>query len=235
MLAVAEFLTRLLLPWRKEREQPLSSAVGEGWIEGGWAAIGGEVSAATPPNLPIGRFPRCEVSHPPTHSSLDQACLRYNFQVSICSQVVQNVGYTIRFSYATDIFCFWSFKSRSKWPLIAVANKADDLWDIFQSLEMFCLKFRAWEGFCGAQWGEGECIVGEMRTHCAADSSHCLSIKSPPPSRNRIKTRPGFVSSSLKALLRRIWYSGPHITSATENGFISFWSNIAMHCLKYMN
>ena len=40
---------------------------------------------------------------------------------------------------------------------------------------------------------------GEMRTHCAADSSHCLSIKSPPPSQNRIKTRPVLVSSSLKA------------------------------------
>ena len=48
------------------------------------------------------------------------------------------------------------------------------------------------------------CAAVEMRTHCAADSSHCLSIKSPPPSWNRIKTQPGFVSSSLKALLPRI-------------------------------
>ena len=57
--------------------------------------------------------------------------------------------------------------------------------------------------WCARTSAEGEWTDGNQgqRTHCAADTSHCLAIKSPPPSRNRIKTRQVFVWSSLKALL----------------------------------
>ena len=148
---------------------------------------------------------------------------------AVCSMCVLHKGS----SSAIYKLVFWSFCSRTTWPLIGPRTKPMT-WAIFlHQPGNRLLDIQPIGGFCGAHcrdalWSEMRIGSGGHIVRWILASSHCLPIWSSPNSRNKAKIHASFCFHLLwRPILPRIWYIHAPLWLWHNNRIIEgFWSYV---------